>query len=468
MPQNNYINSGSLFWLLILSIQNSFFLYLEKNKRDPFILILVANTILFYMIRVFSLIYYYPDIRLLIDNVSYNSPYYLSLNYTLIYIFSCNGAIVAGLRAVRSNITYKCYRVPKNNSTNSNIVLIILLIQLISGFLNRFSLDSTMDRVLSFIVPLLNNSILVLFTLIYLLENKYMSNLQKRIFYILFLSIPVVMTLNGSRAGILTISVYLIIGLFSKFNEIKVGIRNMIIFAVFLIIGLGLFTLANEVRTDSAIKNQGVISDEQIQLGSNINSFGLNLGVKELMYPIFTRLGYIDYSVELINRSEFYRQIINLEYYFKSIVDNGLTPGFDIFNTATISTSLKYINYGNMGSVVGKSQARKLEYHSDALTIYGESYVFAFGYLALPLVFLISYGFKKAYSSINNKDLFSFILIRSLILLVFFNGLNSYGADWTLNSIISITITYFLFARLFRSKGPFYYNVPLNSNRVKR
>ena len=170
-----------------------------------------------------------------------------------------------------------------------------------------------------------------------------------------------------------------------------------------------------------------------------------------LLYrPIFDRIGFLDYATILIRDPQRFGKSINFTYYFKSIVDNALTPGFNVFDTPRVSHSLSYIS---RGEPVPTQKDITAAYQSDMLTVYGEYYVLFYGYPALIMFFVGSYIFKKIYLSIRSKDVFLFYTYRALVLFVFYNGLNSFGIDWMVLDLIGIIITVELFKNFFKMRS---------------
>ena len=54
------------------------------------------------------------------------------------------------------------------------------------------------------------------------------------------------------------------------------------------------------------------------------------------------RIGFLDFSLDMIANAASYSTIINLKYYLKSIVDNILTPGFDIYDVPSATHALDF------------------------------------------------------------------------------------------------------------------------------
>ena len=157
---------------------------------------------------------------------------------------------------------------------------------------------------------------------------------------------------------------------------------------------------------------------------------------------IFDRIGFLDYSTEIIAYSNEYSSIFNLPYYLMSTVDNVLSPGFTVFDKPKVANSLTYV-YSNRGSPSLKSVNKF--YASDQLTIYGEFYALFYGWWSLIVFYIVGYLFNGHYLKIKYSSRLELYFKRSLVILVFYKLYNSFGLDWLVYDIIAITFTYYFF-----------------------
>lgn len=175
--------------------------------------------------------------------------------------------------------------------------------------------------------------------------------------------------------------------------------------------------------------------------------YNLEDDVRIFLRPIFDRAGYLSYSADIISNSKEYDKVINSEYYFMSLIDNVFTPGFNVFGTPKASNALRYIYLDIKPNPTHKDVVAN--YNSDMFTIYGEYYILFGGYPALIFLFLSSYFFKRLYLAVRTRNVFSYYLYRSLILLVFYRWLLSFGMDWIVVDIISLLIPIFIWRRFY-------------------
>jgi hypothetical protein len=163
---------------------------------------------------------------------------------------------------------------------------------------------------------------------------------------------------------------------------------------------------------------------------------------------VASRAGFFDFSAELIAHREEYAAVFNVGTYFKSIVDNVLTPGVDFFDQPKIANSLQFV-YERWGT---PSKAYVLEsYHSDQIGLYGEFFVL-FGWSSLPLLFMLTYLLKRAYVRLASPNPYVFAMKRVVVLYIFVRTLDTFGMDWTVSEAVPLVIAIFAYSRFFKSR----------------
>jgi hypothetical protein len=160
---------------------------------------------------------------------------------------------------------------------------------------------------------------------------------------------------------------------------------------------------------------------------------------------VLSRAGFFDYTAEVIAHREQYRSAINLSSYGKSIVDNILTPGFDVYDQPKISNALHFI-YGQTGEP--SKQRSSEDYQSDQLGVYAEFYDL-FGFACLPVLFAGAYLLKRSYARLRNVNPFRLTMKRIVVLFVFERVIDSYGVDWTMVETIALVTAIFIYTQLF-------------------
>jgi hypothetical protein len=438
---NQYVDIYTLILLCIFGIQNLLILSYEKKRTDPFVLILMIIALVFYMGRVVTLLY--DPWSLALDMHSATPD---DLNYSLIFIMLYNASIFLGLSTAGGKILYK-KDVFDEYPANPRNIMIILLVAIVIAFYIPLSSD-VIGRFAGYITgSFVKLQLIMLFIFIYLAINaKKISSRYLTISLILITIFTILTTLRGSRSALLTLAYLLLIAIISVKGRITFNKKAILIGTILIPLSVMFFISATYIR--AVVPSRTVVSSYQLTILKESGLFG-SKDINMLCRPIFNRMGFLDYSAVLIRNQEQYSKIINFQYYFESIMDNVLSPGFDIFGTPRVSHSMSYIS---RGEAVPTRKDIRAGYQSNMPTVYGEYYVLFHGYSALIILFVFSYIFKKIYLSIRNKDTFIFYLYRALVLYFFYLWLNSFGIDWMMLDLIGIIITVGLFENFYKMR----------------
>lgn len=451
LGSNQYVNEHTIIILCIFGIQNLLILSYERKRTDPFVLILMIIALVFYMGRVVTLLYDPWSTALFRYSLASDD-----LNYSLVFIILSNAAIFLGLSAAGEKILYKKNVHTDAYPANPRNVIIILLATIIITFYISLASD-IIGRFAGYITGVfIKLYLILLFTFIYLAVNfRKISNRNLITLLILITTFIIFTTLSGSRSALLTVAYLLLIVFLSMKDRIKFNKKIVLISPVLIFLSIIFFTSATYIRQVDT--NRRIVSSKQLTFLKESNIF-VSQDVKTLCRPIFDRTGFLDYSADIITNKEQYHNVINIIYYFKSTIDNSLTPGFNIFDTPKAANAIRYsYGYGFYSNPTHKDIIGA--YHSDMLTLYGEYYVLFWGYPALIIFFIFSHIFKRLYLSVKSKDAFLFYLYRALILYVFWLWINSFGMDWMVLDLIGIFITVGLFKNFYkmrRRKEPIY------------
>jgi len=443
-----FINGFTVALACIFCILNILILYYEIRNRDPFMQILVFVTTLFYLTRILTLMY---------DPI----PHYTSalqrfkiqvydFNYALIFIILSNVFIFLGLAFAKGKIIFKEIDFNIHKPGNPLTVSFILLFTLVSNYFFILGFES-LGRLSSFIASIfMGTGMILLMTINYTLMNyRNLSKVSRIVLILLFTLFLVIATIHGSRSSFLTLFILFICVVLSLKNKILISRRSIFIGILLIPILIFSFLVATYVRK-LQYDTKTVIDKERIEYIKEFKLADLAVEQVQVLSPIFDRVGYLGYSVDMITNAKKYRRFINFRHYFKSIIDNGLTPGFDVFDTPRASHSLKYVYFNIKEKPTQKAIAAN--YNSDMFTIYGEYYILFGGYPALILLLLAAYLFKKIYLIIKTDNIFLFYLLRSLILLIYYNWLISFGFDWMIVEIIGYLIPIFIWWKSFSMK----------------
>jgi hypothetical protein len=159
-----------------------------------------------------------------------------------------------------------------------------------------------------------------------------------------------------------------------------------------------------------------------------------------------SRAGYFDYSSEIIANSDKYASVFSFQTYFKSIIDNVLSPGFNVFDQPKLSNSLKYAE-GDMGAISNKNEIEG-SYHTDQFGIYGEMYA-TFGFFSLIVLYFVAILFKKLYLYQGRQSPAEKALKNIGLIIIFYQYMNSFGLDWLLMNTLITFVTFYFLSRFF-------------------
>jgi hypothetical protein len=293
--------------------------------------------------------------------------------------------------------------------------------------------------------------LILLLSLLYFIINFRKISTRSR-FGILGLILLFVLfnTITGSRSSLLTLAVLLVVAFLSIKGRVLLNRKTILLGILLIPLSIFLYNLATACRPVFRVVSD-VFAEQKRLAVKNTEYFQIlrEFDITQACQPVFDRMGFLDVSVDIIKHKEQYNGVINTKYYLKSIVDNCLTPGFNVFGTPRTENALKYI-YNGLPSP--SHQDVNNAYHADMLTIYGEYYVLFGKYPALLFFFICSYVFKRIYLALKSRNVFMLFLYRAIVLLIFYEWLNSFGTDWFVFDLISVFITVFLFKNFYKMR----------------
>lgn len=439
---NQYVDVYTVLLLCMFGVQNLSILLYERKKRNPFIAVLMFVTLIYYMGRVITLLYDPWSVTLTQDSFTPND-----MNYTLLFILLSNTAIFMGLILPAKKDKPIVNKISETRYPPPFLVVSILSFVIMIIFFGLLKFEF-IGRVSGYITAyLININIVLLLTILYIVLNyKNISKIYLSILITVFVVYVISHTLMSSRSSILKVIMLLLFVSLAIENKIAITKKMMLLGAVIIPVVFLVFSLATFIRS-SIPHTVGSITKERIEVLKDYEVHKKDLHV--MLQPAFDRMGYLDYSADFIKNSNKYSEIINFPYYFKSIVDNTLTPGFDVFNTVKVAWAIPYV----MGGLNMPTREDIIDtYQSNQITVYGEYYVLFGGYLSLLILFCVSCLFKKIYLSINSRDTFSHLLYRSVVIVFFYSWLNSFGIDWLFMELVTMFVSIYLLKNLYYVK----------------
>jgi hypothetical protein len=443
---NNYVDQNSVVLAVVLAIQTHVALLIERRRRDPFVILLALEMIFYHTLRIYTLIL--APYSVVFDRFKYTPS---DSNYALVFIIIANLYLYAGLFAVRIKdsrpISASGWRPA---SPTGAIVLIVVAIAF--TYLSVQQRDQ-IPRAFEFLALFLSQSnILLMALLYYFLYRKALSRKVGFAIGVLILADMAMYTLLGSRSTVVVLveNCLLVVLAISgcvriKRSQLWIGAIIMPLLVVALV---GSFAIGTYNR---AAKENAVTLDlsEAIRLTQEYGTQSdANTNLALVLAAVFSRIGYFDFSAEVIAHRAQYASVINPYAYGKSIVDNLLTPGFDIYDQPKTANALQFL-YRNIGPVSKEALAET--YQSDQLGIYGEFYDL-FGYASLPLMFLTTYGFKRLYARLRDARPYMLAMKRIIVLFLFTEVMRSYGLDWTICEAVPLVAAMYMYGLFFAGR----------------
>ncbi|NRS90152.1 hypothetical protein HNQ02_003089 [Flavobacterium sp. 7E] len=439
-----YVNLNTILLGTVLSLQIGVFLFLEKRKRDPFVILLCLQMVFYFLLRIVTLLNYS------FSNVFIRFPFTATnLNYALVFIIIANlafyfGLTINGLR--KSTLDQAIKAVP----VKTHLVVVLIGIGYFFAFYQQVGLgflEGIMGMIQSLFVNL--GTILFMAIVFLFLFGKRIDQKIKSAVLVGIILMVVIQTLTGSRAAILSVINYIIFAQLALHDSIKVKKIYLLFGAVLVPIMIVIFAVSTFLRP--RLENRGNIGGETFEVLKEFEfADAITDGSDLVLKQVFDRIGFLDYCAETISNTDKYAGIFNPWYYFKSIVDNILTPGFTVFDTPRVSNATTFV-YNERGtpSLLKVNEG----YQSDEFTLYGEFYALFGKWFSLIPIFFLGFFFKRIYLNLSQNDIYLFYLKRAIILFVFYSTLNSFGLDWILLDVVAIFFTYNIFKRFFKFKN---------------
>jgi hypothetical protein len=449
--QNNaYIDQNTILLGLLLSLQTHLALQVERARRDPFVILLAFITILYFSLRIYTLsLYSFSNV---FRRYTYGPE---DSNFALVFIIIANIFLYTGFFCVRfrrnAAIESRDWR-----PTASARVVALMVISLIYFYCSAiYWTPEDEPRILLLSGIFISPPIILLMSLSYfLLFRKTLGRKAAIAIGTLILLEIAVHTLAGSRSGVTTLIENIMLALLAIAGCIKFRRGYFILGCALAPIILALLIATFTISTFNRVHREARSLDvgQSIELaGEASDTLGANAEWEIVLPPIFDRAAFFDFSAEIIAHADVYKDVFNLSTYAKSIVDNLLTPGFDVYDQPKLSSTLVFV-YAGLGTPSKLMTEMDSEnYHSDQFGVYGELYALL-GYASLPLFFLIAFGLKRLYVRLGSGNPFALAMKRLVVLSIFVKIVNSYGMDWTIIEMLPFVVAIYLYKFFFRSR----------------
>jgi|SRR6185503_11230695 len=447
--QNPYVNDRTLLLGVLLCLQTQLALVVERFNRDPFVILLTFALIFYYELRIFTLSYWgFSDVFL---RFPYDAE---DTNFALTYMLFANLFMYAGLFSVRrkGNLSIEA---GTWRATSAGRVVIVLMAAIAFTYLGTaiFS-EGGMPRVLNFIVLLLSPSMLLMLVLAYyVVYRKSLGLLTAAAIFVLVVLEVALHTAYGSRSAIINVLQTLLLILLAVRGRLRFN-RGLVLAGVAatpILLALLVATFAissyNRFNRDVGAAPDLERAAEFVSASTNDPLIVARLGI--IAPVIASRAGFFDYSAEIIAHRGEYAPLFTVGTYFKSVVDNLLTPGFDVFDQPKIANSMQFI-YRRWGTP-SRTYVADEAYQSDQIGIYSEFFLLM-GWASLPALFLLTFALKRLYVRLSSPNPFIFAMKRVVVLFIFQRLVDSFGMDWTIVETVPLVMAIFVYAKFFTSR----------------
>lgn len=419
-----------LSFVVLLQLQDG-----KKNSNS--LLLILGYWLCFYVIfRFFS--FQYTGFSPLLNSVNASASDY---NSTLVVTIISTIVMWAGLHYNKKvSRTFK-ENIDDTEKVNINRALLFFWVSLFINIIARSELPGIggIANILS-MYCLYSNAVFYVFCIIVMCYWGKLESKNKILSIISLLAFAVFLTMGGSRAGLIVILralffVLLALGFMHiriKYIIVAVAIAPLLVF---------LFTYSTYLRGVNAAKEGS--SREKIELISTVYANSGDLDFKTIMSPVFERIGFFDFTLVCVKKDVESREVVNLSTEVKSIIDNALTPGFDLFNQPRVSLAIS--PWLNGHTRMKKSQVSDEDYLSSEFTLYGESYVLFGIPIFILFTFLIAFIFRCLWVKFSKKNNLISFAYKALLLYYLDFVLSSYGLDWIVFDFICMIITLSIF-----------------------
>ncbi len=208
---------------------------------------------------------------------------------------------------------------------------------------------------------------------------------------------------SGSRSILFSLVIYYFF--FSRLKENIITLNYRILLLLPLIFFVSIFTFLFGSAFRRLSYDPSYYSQYSLLEILNLNFLQYDDFLYKAIGAISSRLSYIDFSVSKISSSIIYVDFININYYFKAIIDK-LTPGFDLYNIPFVTRSIYWVSESSEPSATSIM-------NSQLIPIYAELDIL-FGFYSILFTISFFYFFNKLFFVINkikNKELAGLFLI---------------------------------------------------------
>jgi len=442
---NEYLDGESVGLALAFGLQTHLALMVERHRRDPFVVLLAFILIFYFTFRVCTLLLI--PFSFVLDRYEYTVA---DSNRALLFIMVANVFLYAGLFAVRGGPRLRI-DVQRWHPVRERWMLALVIATIVFIYTRGVLWSSdAIPRALVFLLLFLSQSIVLLMALAYyILYRDRMRPGHAMLLLGLLVLEMVLHSLAGSRSAFIYSIQNVIIVLLAVQGSFAIRRRLVAVGLAIMPLAVALFILAFTISTFIRANTEAGQSFSVTRAIETARSASVRVGsdyaLRTGLGVMASRAGFFDYSAEVIAHAREYSGVISPPTYVRSIIDNLLTPGFDLFDQPKISNALIFV-YSGLGTP--SKNASMTAYQSDQLGIWGELYVLM-GWASLPIFFLAGFLFKRSYVSLRGSDPFVLTMKRVVTLSAFALVVNSFGLDWVVMDVLPMLVAIYIYRYFF-------------------
>lgn len=444
---NAYLDYESIVLSTLLAAQVQGALWMERRRRNPFVLLVCFILVTYYFVRILTLLL--VPFSFVLDRFEYLPA---DSNRALLFMLAANVALFTGLFLRRMPVHDAEAAGRWSARAPGRAVFIVVMAMLVIYTRGALWSADSLPRALYFMLMFFAQAFIFLMSLTYFLVFRTSLSWQVRASLIVLLVVEMGLhTLAGSRSAIVGVLQNILIVLLAFSGSIRIPRRGLVLgvlAAPFVIVILvGTFVLSTYTRTVTPSGGSAVATALDA-----VQTAGERMTVENVLESglpvLLSRVGFFDYAAEVMAHREQYSRVVNPGAYVRSITDNLLTPGFDFFDQPKISNSLRFV-YEDLGQPSKIVSAE--EYQSDQLGLYGELFLLL-GWASLPLFFIVGTLSQRIYCAIVDEDPFTRTIKRVIVITLFVELVNSFGMDWVVMDIVPFVVSMYLYRYFFSTR----------------
>src|SRR5579863_7865280 len=324
LPQaqdNPYVDGTTLVLALLLCAQTQLALWYERQHRDAFVLLLAAEMIVYYALRVYTLTIF--RFSLVFDRYPYDP---MDSNRALVFILIANLFLYGAFFLVKAGgmqiVTAGAWR-----PTVPGRTVLLLVAAILIGYSSiHYGVEDEPSNLASLLSFFLEPRTVIMMTLTYyLLFRDSLSRAFALTIATLMILEMAVHTLAGSRSAL--------VAFIENCALVVLAIRGCIRFRRrYFVLGVVLSPLIALALVGSfaiSTYNRGHREGSSFDVGQAVSTAtqqDLGLAMDLAMPALFARAGFFDFSAEIMAHRDEYASVLNTGAYGRSIVDNLLTP----------------------------------------------------------------------------------------------------------------------------------------------